>query len=405
MRPKKHTLAQKARALKLVRKRLEKSERKASEAGEPQPSTSSGTRGHGAGPAPPPPPASSDIRSSALRKQYLPSSDEPKAEGDSIVMVKETRLSNLIAKVAVCDECGCPCKLGVEYKQCEVSMTVKCTECDKVIYEDTPETVNVPGSKKVLTDTNIRLVYSSMINDIGNPGLMRQNVILGLPKLGPVVFKRYQDVICDVVKGKYDALSGRCVGAVFRYYETRGVRPDNSGLLNVDVSFDATWMTRGHRSKIGAAFVIEINTGIILDFEVLSTYCHSCTIVAAQLKNKKITQEEFDAKSAQHKGTGKCKINFTGSSGGMEPHAAVVMWQRSAQKNKMQYKHIVSDGDSATYNALCSLIDGNGPYGQECKVIKEECVNHVSKRVGTRLRSLKKSQTEKRETKTGKQGL
>lgn len=84
-----------------------------------------------------------------------------------------------------------------------------------------------------------------------------------------------------------------------------------------------------------------------------------------------------------------CDANYEGSSGGMEAAAAVEMWGRSLNYN-MQYETFVSDGDSSAFLAVCAMNEGKGPYGDECKVQKIECVNHVAKRLGTGLRGLKK---------------
>ena len=41
----------------------------------------------------------------------------------------------------------------------------------------------------------------------------------------------------------------------FKYYKDElGIEPDADGVLNIDLSFDGTWMTRGHRSKVGVSF-------------------------------------------------------------------------------------------------------------------------------------------------------
>ena len=72
----------------------------------------------------------------------------------------------------------------------------------------------------------------------------------------------------------------------------------------------------------------------------------------------------------------------------MEPEAAVRLVSRSEQ---LGYRYItfVGDGDSASFNAVTALNDGDGPYS--VPVVKEECVNHVAKRLGTRLCRLKDS--------------
>lgn len=45
---------------------------------------------------------------------------------------------------------------------------------------------------------------------------------------------------------------------------------------NVAVSFDGTWPTRGHSSRIGVAAVIELFSGYVLDDVVLSNFCLGC---------------------------------------------------------------------------------------------------------------------------------
>jgi hypothetical protein len=52
--------------------------------------------------------------------------------------------------------------------------------------------------------------------------------------------------------------------------------------LSIDVSFDGTWMTRGHRSHVGAAFVIDCDTGFVVDYEVL---CNCCEIYYKKLNS------------------------------------------------------------------------------------------------------------------------
>ena len=50
--------------------------------------------------------------------------------------------------------------------------------------------------------------------------------------------------------------------------------------------------------------------------------------------------------------------------------------------------------------AVTNMNDGQGPY--TAKVEKEQCVNHVKKRMGTRLRKFFKKLKEEKVTKTGR---
>ena len=78
-----------------------------------------------------------------------------------------------------------------------------------------------------------------------------------------------------------------------------------------------------------------------------------------------------------------CKTNFAGSSWRMEVEGARQMWSRSvAQYRRLLYTTILSDGDRKTFHVLLK----ERPYGST-HIKKEECANHVSKRMGTALRN------------------
>lgn len=56
---------------------------------------------------------------------------------------------------------------------------------------------------------------------------------------------------------------------------------------------------------------------------------------------------------------------------------------------------------TSSYKAVCNVNNGNGPYASH-SVVKEECVNYLQKRIGTRLRKLKGELKEEKVTKSGK---
>ncbi|KAK6186660.1 hypothetical protein SNE40_005946 [Patella caerulea] len=60
----------------------------------------------------------------------------------------------------------------------------------------------------------------------------------------------------------------------------------------------------------------------------------------------------------------------------METAIAKILWARSEQLG-FRYTTVLSDGDSKTIDALNEL----SPYGETTPIIKEECINHVSKRM------------------------
>lgn len=70
----------------------------------------------------------------------------------------------------------------------------------------------------------------------------------------------------------------------------------------------------------------------------------------------------------------------------MEVDAIVEMFERSETKNNVKYVRYIGDGDSKTFKGI---LDVN-PYDDDPVVEKKECVGHVQKRMGARLRKAKK---------------
>ena len=68
----------------------------------------------------------------------------------------------------------------------------------------------------------------------------------------------------------------------------------------------------------------------------------------------------------------------------MEKSAVVSLYQRSVEKRQLYYDPYIGDGDSSSYREICNLQ----VYGPTKLVGKEEDVGHVTKRMGTNLRSI-----------------
>lgn len=62
------------------------------------------------------------------------------------------------------------------------------------------------------------------------------------------------------------------------------------------------------------------------------------------------------------------------------------MFMRSVKKFKIKYSNYIGDGDLKTFSGILKV----NPYGDKNTVTKNECVGHVEKRMGTRLRNKRK---------------
>lgn len=148
-------------------------------------------------------------------------------------------------------------------------------------------------------------------------------------------------------------------------------------VIDLAVSFDGSWHNRGFTSNYGVGSVIHIDTGLVLDYCVLSKFCRNCALAEHDLGEG---TPELSIWSSGHQLD--CDKNYHGSSPEMEVAAADILWKRSVAY-KFRYSTVVSDGDSKVFTHLKELYD-NG------ELKKEECINQVSKRLGTALRDLVK---------------
>lgn len=197
------------------------------------------------------------------------------------------------------------------------------------------------------------MVYKSLINNLGRAGLCRIAGALGHPTFSTSQYLRYKKFLYDKIEKHYSKMMHDGVKGIFRFCEENGTNADDTGKLNVEVSYDGTWMTRCHKSHNGINLVMEVNTGFITDLEILSNFCMSCAHM------KKLNKAQFNMWKYEHQN---CYQNFERNAGAMEKEIAVHLWGRSAANCHLRYTTFVSNSVPSTYKAMCALNEGQGPY-------------------------------------------
>jgi hypothetical protein len=115
-------------------------------------------------------------------------------------------------------------------------------------------------------------------------------------------------------------------------------------IIDIIVSIDGTWKRRGHVSNYGIVFVIDVQSGLCIDFEVMSLYCEACT-----RKRSRLSEAKFLKWYRKHKPV--CSKNYDGTSKSMEKEGVMKLFQRSLI-NGLRYKYMLCDGDTSAFEAV-----------------------------------------------------
>jgi len=214
--------------------------------------------------------------------------------------------------------------------------------------------------------------------------------LLGIGREGLNIFCNYMDICNGLAESAYNNIIEHIYSVTKTEFEfctqrtadeeqKENIKRERSS-SHLEVSGDGSWKKRGFTSLYGVTTLIAYYSGKVIDLVVKSSYCHACTI----WKNK-INTEEYLEWYKEHKE--ECQNNHEGSAGKMEVSSVTEMFLRSEEKYGVKYSNYIEDGDSKTFKAI---LDVN-PYGDNFQVIKSECIGHVQKRMGTRLRGVKKT--------------
>ncbi|GFU38783.1 uncharacterized protein TNCV_2891611 [Trichonephila clavipes] len=249
---------------------------------------------------------------------------------------------------------------------------------------------------KISHDINSKLVSAFLSIGRGHAALETFSSVLNMPTMDRKTFAKCMhnlSVKNKEVKKKMLEMSRE---AAREAHVKVDASLKNQEIIDVSVSYDGTWQKRGHTSNLGLGIIIDILSGLVLDFEVLSKYCHNCVVAGRDMG---VDSAEFHIWQKGH--ADECDKNFDGTSGAMEMHAALIMWRRSISDCQMRFVSMLSDGDLKTFQ----FLSDNKIYGSDIKIEKEECLNHIAKRLGTSLRNKVKEWKVKKVTLGGrKQG-
>lgn len=321
----------------------------------------------------PPAPAEKVVerRRETLSKLPTPSKDSGEVSDEYLIMSK-SKLNQLIQKCS-CSSCGG--KLYINFENINGFATdIKLCCCNCPVSHTTTSSPRLDGKKNAPFDINRRMAVAVSKIGKGHAAMQMFAGFLNMNSLSSRSFTQHvKQLKFASQKTVQTDLEKVRILVKKAYVDVPADEP-----IDISVSFDATWQKRGHTSNFSAGCVIDMLTGYVLDYEVLSKVCEFCNVMG---NNMGWDSPEFLIWNEGH--APYCDANYKGSSGGMEVEIATILWKRSVDYG-LRYTTLLADGDAKTFSHLKLL----NIYGDGVTLEKEECINHVGKRMYTALDKL-----------------
>lgn len=277
-------------------------------------------------------------------------------------------VKSLITEVAVCKVCHGSLTLSTSKRVgLACTLSLNCLHCDvtasKTNSPMTEVSIDRPNENKMykVYDVNIRFVYAMRSIGVGQE---TAEIFAGLMNFNkPSKFMFYNKLLLSAVQRV-------CTESMKEAVENSVKQ--NDGIRDIAAAFDGSWQRRGYSSLNGVVTATSITTGEVIDVEIFSKFCQC---------KERLQKIHVD----------NCIANYSGTSGGMEVEGVQRIFRRSKLNYDVRYAYYLGDGDCKGYDTVCA----DQPYGPNFKIEKMECVGHIQKRMGTRLRSYKKSNPKK----------
>ena len=310
-------------------------------------------------------------------KKIIPCCGEDLGVNDGVPLLLGNRIFDISLLSNIFKKLPCPSCYNQKLTLVEISkqglafkFELKCNEC-----EWSHSFWNSKKKKKKRNfDINTRVCYSMRRIGKGHQGLKKFLYLMNHPP--PMTEKNYRKMSYKLHAAikcvATDVMKEACMEII------ASDSNNTDGIHETAVSVDGTWQRRGFSSLNGAVAALSIQTGKVLDIAPLSRYCQTCINIR---KLEKSNPTLFIKLNDEHA----CNMNHTGSAPAMETEGAKLIFERSIQKNNICYTEYYGDGDTKSHVKVADTYKDIGK-----AVIKKECIGHVQKRVGCRLRKLRK---------------
>ena len=257
-------------------------------------------------------------------------------------------------------------------------LQINCSNCPYSINFNTSKDIeslsNDSGAKKdgrKHSEINVRMVYGMRVVGAGHSQLEKLCSMLNMPRpMNKSSYDKSVESLNSVVKSVAEKSMDDAAD------ELRKISTDCA------IGIDGSWQRKGYSSNNGFVAGLSVETGKVLDCIIMSKSCKGChQKEVLRTSQNKVDQKIYRLWKADHSMS--CSMNYVGSSPNMEKVGALKIYENSLAK-KLYYTSFYGDGDSKSYSAVKEF------YGPKKPVKKFECIGHYQKRIGSRLRKLRK---------------
>jgi hypothetical protein len=217
-----------------------------------------------------------NLQSSSHKKISAQSQTYNEFKGeDRNIVISMAILSNAIREFTVCRLCRGDLRLlEVDEKRnglaCQLSLV--CLKCDKENLFWTSNECKT-STNESLFEVNLRMFYGLRCIGKGGEGGKVLCGILNLPRPS-TAYTKYTKILID------------CVSVVAEHSMKEATAEavlENENSTDISIAYDGTWQKRGFKSKNGCCTVTSIDTGKVLDVEVLTKFCSGCAKIPKTL--------------------------------------------------------------------------------------------------------------------------
>ena len=293
------------------------------------------------------------------------------------VLINMSILIDLISSLGKCQECGSAIEV-VDVLKSRMGFAnkirVNCTSCSWeqstfLSKESLPATT---GHGRNFFEVNVRSVIAFREIGKGHQAIQNFSRCMNMKGISENGYANLNRELSNAYEDAADASKSKAASEV----KQSGVEEVDNRYL-CQCSLDGSWQKRGHASLSGV--VTAISSEKCLDTAVFTKNCKACRV----WESKKGTAE-YENWFVDHD----FKINHKKSSGAMEAAGAVDIFCTSVEKYGFIYKDYIGDGDTTSFKEVVAAK----PYEKFGIIPKKlECIGHIQKRLGNRLRALRKS--------------